>query len=289
MAEPMPRLDVADRRRASSSSSARSCTSRPRSSWPSCRSWRAPSIQAPIACDIRAVLPRPRRAGGAASSALGADKLRLRRSRQDVSGPAPCRGPRRKTLQRGDGAWTPRRSRRWSRSSHPVIDRRRQPRARAGRSSARVSVGLPIHRSVPGAIWLPGAGTGKSMRWASPTPSPRRIEAATGGDKTTADRHLLPPSALGQLERRQAPHRASLRTCLLVSGRQRRMGGAGPLEGRRRGSPMAGLRLRQEQRRGYAGCCAEGRALSREVGVRLRQPASSRPRRRVCTMTKAVA
>ena len=41
----------------------------------------------------------------------------------------------------------------------------------------------PIHRSVPGAIWLPGAGTGKDAPGFADAFA-KRIEAATGGDRS---------------------------------------------------------------------------------------------------------
>lgn len=41
---------------------------------------------------------------------------------------------------------------------------------------------MPIHRSVPGAIWLPGAGTGKSKPGFA-NAFAKRVETATGGDK----------------------------------------------------------------------------------------------------------
>ena len=41
----------------------------------------------------------------------------------------------------------------------------------------------PIHRSVPGATWMPGAGTGKDAPGFADAFA-KRIEAATGGDKS---------------------------------------------------------------------------------------------------------
>ena len=63
---------------------------------------------------------------------------------------------------------------------------------------------LPQHRSLPGAVWLAGAGSPVKDE-AFDAALKRRVAAAHGGRQGKADRRVLPSRLLGQLQCRAAP------------------------------------------------------------------------------------
>ena len=83
---------------------------------------------------------------------------------------------------------------------------------------------LPAHRSIPGSVWMPGAGAApmapaREAQFLAPRRRPhRRRQVETGG-------HLLPSRMLGQLECRQAPAPERLYPRLLVRRRGRGLAG----------------------------------------------------------------
>ena len=96
---------------------------------------------------------------------------------------------------------------------------------------------LPTHRSLPGAIWMPGAG-GAPLAPEKEEAFLRRVAELTGGDRAKqpvgdvhparpgqARRDLLPAGMLGELERRQAAGRGRLQPRPLVPPRRRGLAG----------------------------------------------------------------
>ena len=83
---------------------------------------------------------------------------------------------------------------------------------------------LPTHRSLPGAVFLQGGGSGTAEA-AYAEAFKARVADLTGGDRAKPIRHLLPPRLLGQLQCGQASDRTRLHARGLVPRRRRGLAG----------------------------------------------------------------
>ena len=119
----------------------------------------------------------------------------------------------------------------------------------------------PIHRSVPGATWLPGAGTGKKASGFADAFA-KRIEAATGGDKSRPIVTFCHPQRWGSWNAAKRLTELHYTHVYWYPGGSEGWAAQGRFETRRRGPAVAGSRLRQEQRGGHAGFRVEGRAIA---------------------------